>query len=172
MQNKIRAIALISAATLSFNGAALAQDSLHTGFLGISVGYYDVLDDQDGVDLRLEYRPNSSVFIENLRPWFGAEVTSQGSLWGGGGLSYDWAFAENLYLSPSLGIGFYSDGGSDVDLDYPLQFRTQLDLAYEMQDTSRIGVSLSHMSNGGLGDSNPGTEVASIFYHLPLNKLF
>ena len=98
------------------------------------------------------------------------EITGQGSFWGGGGLSYDYTFAPNWYLTPSLGAGLYTHSGNDIDLDYPVQFRSQLDLAYKRADTSRLGVSFSHMSHAHLGDSNRGTEVISLFYQIPLKK--
>ncbi|MBX2834162.1 MAG: acyloxyacyl hydrolase [Micavibrio sp.] len=156
---------------LSANGQNIHEG---TGHLMLSLGYYDVLDDQDGLDIRAEYRPNSVVFIDNLRPFVGVEATAQGSLWAGGGLIYDLPFGtnQNWHFSPSFGAGLYTHGGDDLDLDYPIQFRTQLEVSYEFKDESRLGVSFSHMSNAGLGDHNPGTEVIGLQYSIPIDRIF
>lgn len=140
--------------------------------VSFAIGYYDVFDDEGALDLRLEYRPNSIVFIENLKPWAGLEVTSDTSIWAGAGLLYDIHLAEEWYLTPSAGVGFYAQGSSDTDLDNAFQFRTQLELAYEFEDTGRMGLSISHISNAGLGDKNPGTEVIGLYWHLPLDSIF
>lgn len=150
---------------------AFAQnlESGDKGHLSFGIGYFDVLDDESAADLRLEYRSGQDLWTENLHPWIGLEGTSEGSLWGGAGLLYDIALDEeqSIYLTPSFGGGFYTKGGGDLDLDYPLQFRTQLELSYEFTSRDRIGVAVNHLSNAGLGDSNPGTEVLSVYWHVP-----
>lgn len=159
---------ILSLSTILTAPLAHAADTDKPSFLGLSIGYYDVLDDQDGADFRIDYRPQSVVLLDQLKPFLGVEATSQGSLWAGGGLIYDWNFAPNWYISPSIGAGLYTDGGSDIDLDYPVQFRSQLEISYEFEDTSRIGLYFSHMSNAGLGDTNPGTETLGLSWIIPL----
>ena len=48
----------------------------------------------------------------------------------------------------------------------------QTALAYEFENNNRLGLSFSHTSNAGLGDSNPGTEVLGLYWHVPLNQIF
>lgn len=152
---------------------AYAQSSSkETSLLTFGVGHYDALDDHEGVDFRLEYRPNKHIVLDNLKPWAGGEVTSEGTLWIGGGVLYDYNVAPNWHLTPSIGVGIYDKGGSDVDLDHPLQVRSQLELSYAFEGQSRIGMSLSHLSNANLGDSNPGAEVVNIQYSLPISTFF
>lgn len=161
--------ALTTAALLT-STSALAQDNnlqLPEGLWQFSVGYYDVFDDEEAIDLRVEYRPDSVVFVENLKPFVGAEVTSDASIWVGGGLLYDWNFANNWYATPSFGAGLYAQGSSDLDLGHVIEFRSQLEVSYEFENETRLGVSLSHLSNAGLDDHNPGTEVLSLSYSFP-----
>lgn len=141
-------------------------------FISIAAGYYDAFDDYEAMDFRVEYRPNSIVFnIDNLKPWAGLELTSNGSLWAGGGLLYDWNFHENWHLTPSLGIGLYTQNSDDKDLDHPLEFRSQLEISYEFDFGSRLGLGFSHTSNASLGDRNPGTEALSLYWHIPLDDI-
>lgn len=142
------------------------------GFLGLSLGVYDVLDNEEAADLRAEYRPNVSFVFKRLKPWAGIEVTSDASLWAGGGFLFDINLGKRFVLTPSIGAGYYAPGHSDKDLGYPLMFRSQLELAYAFDSGCRLGVSFSHLSNASLGSDNPGTESFNVYYHVPLSRLF
>ena len=39
------------------------------------------------------------------------------------------------------------------------------------QRRSRLGIALSHYSNLGLGDRNPGSETVNLYYSLPLGPV-
>ncbi|MCC7305185.1 MAG: acyloxyacyl hydrolase [Alphaproteobacteria bacterium] len=140
--------------------------------LGISVGYYDIFSDNDAVDFRLEYRPEASLLLDDLKPWFGGEVTSDFTTWFGAGLLYDFKFSNNMYAAPSIGAGVYFQGDSDLDLGSVLEFRTQLEVGHEFSGGDRLGVSLGHMSNFGLSDDNDGTETLNLYWHMPFNRIF
>ena len=171
MSSKIKRLknTILAASALAvFSVPALANEEQRQDMLNLAVGYYDAFDEQDGIDLRIEYRPDSKVYLQNLKPWLGLELTLQGSLWAGGGLLYDWNFADNWYLTPILGVGLYTDGGSDKDLAHPIEFRSQIEVSYKFENDWRLGLSLSHMSNAGLNRNNPGTEVVSLNWSYPL----
>ena len=73
---------------------------------------------------------------------------------------------ERKYFTPSFAAGIYDDG-SGKKLGNDLQFRTSLEVSYELSNGNRIGISFSHISNANLGDKNPGVEILSISYHVP-----
>ena len=141
-------------------------------YLSFSLGYYNLLDEDKAVDLRAEYRSGKSVVFQNMHPYAGLEVTFDGSTWVGGGLLYNYSFSPGWYLTPSIGVGLYSQGGSDRDLDSPVQFRTQLEVSYEFENKHRAGLGFSHISNASLGDDNPGTEVLAVYWHIPFDDIF
>lgn len=146
---------------------ALAQENLLSG----GIGWYDILDDEGAADFRLEYRSGDKIFWE-FQPWGGFEVTSDASIWAGGGILLDFALGENYYVSPSFGVGLYDEGDSDLDLDFPIEFRSQIEAGYKMDSGHRIGVAFGHISNASLGDDNPGTEILNVYYHVPIAGLF
>ncbi|MCF8495958.1 MAG: acyloxyacyl hydrolase [Alphaproteobacteria bacterium] len=163
---------LTSALCLGFSlfpAAAQAQDEAAAGdsLLSFGIGYTDIFDDEDAVDFRVEYRPYRPLLINALRPWIAGEITSDFSTWAGGGLLYDWNVQDNIYVTPSFGAGLYAQGGSDLDLGHVVEFRSQLEVAYEFETRQRLGLSLSHMSNMGLDDHNPGTEALNLYWHVP-----
>ncbi|MGQ0526846.1 MAG: acyloxyacyl hydrolase [Alphaproteobacteria bacterium] len=168
MKNKTYLLALTLLLALAAPAAAIAADG---GHLSIGLGVYDVLDEDEAADFRLEYRPDTKILF-GLKPWLGAEITSDASIWTGGGILYDWNFANSWFLTPSFGAGFYDEGDSGKDLDYALQFRSQLELGYQFENQHRVGLAFGHLSNASLGDDNPGTEVLNVYWHVPLGTDF
>ncbi|HET8727235.1 MAG TPA: acyloxyacyl hydrolase, partial [Alphaproteobacteria bacterium] len=67
---------------------------------------------------------------------------------------------------PFTGVGLYAEGDGK-DLGHTVQFRNGLELGYRLGSGVQIGVSGFHMSNGGLGDENPGTEVLMLQLSVP-----
>lgn len=145
---------------------ALAESE--TDYVSLSLGYYDILDDQEAADFRAEYRWDKPC-LWKLSPFVGVEANSDGSLWGGAGLYSDVFLSDNLYLTPSVGVGAYNDGGSGKDLGHTIEFRSQLELGYEFDSLRRLSVGFGHISNAGLDDNNPGTEILSLYYHIPID---
>ncbi|MBK6897388.1 MAG: acyloxyacyl hydrolase [Alphaproteobacteria bacterium] len=142
------------------------------GFLGLSIGYYDIFPEDDGqtVDFRAEYRPDTAIFIKEIKPWAGLDLTADGAFWAGGGFLVDVKLTDHLYLTPSFGAGLYSPGNNNADLFYPLIFRSQFEMGYQFDSGSRLALSFSHMSNCGRGDDNPGVEMLNLYYHIPLSR--
>lgn len=137
----------------------------HADTLGIGLGSYDVDGSHSAADFRLDYEYDTSVGLQDLKPWLGAEATTDGSLWLGGGLLYDWQFSESWHLKPGLGVGYYSRGSSDLDLGHPIEFRSQLELVKEINAQNSLGLAVSHLSNADLDKENPGVEVVSVYWH-------
>lgn len=159
----------LSAACLVFTAAP----SQAGGFFGLSIGYYNALDGDDhSADFRAEIQPDSHIFLKNLKPWAGIELTTYGTLWAGGGLLYDIELNDKFTLTPSFGAGLYLEGGDDIDLGHPIEFRSQIELSYKLQSDARIGLAFSHMSNAGLDKQNPGVETILLKYHIPLHKIW
>lgn len=150
------------------SGAVRADDE--PDFLSIGAGWYDFNDNMDAVDGRLEYRSNLKV-LGLVKPWAGFEFTSDGAIYGVAGILMDIHFGRRIVLTPSFGVGLYGDGDGK-DLGHAVEFRSQLELGYRFDDWSRIALAVSHISNASLGENNPGTEIATVYYHLPVRNLF
>lgn len=146
-------------------------DQNDSNYLSFGLGWYDVFDNDGATDFRLEYRSGDNLFWK-LKPWGGVEATNEGSVWVGAGLAADFMAAPAIYITPSFGVGLYAQGGSDLDLGHPIEFRSQIEGGYEFVSGHRVGVALSNISNFGLDDDNPGTQVLGVYYHLPVGDLF
>jgi hypothetical protein len=99
----------------------------------------------------------------------GANVSTDGTLYGYAGVSLDLFFGNRLVVRPSFAPGLYYEGDGR-DLGGAIEFRSALELAYRFDDRSRLGLELSHRSNANIYDRNPGEESFMLFYHFPLGR--
>ena len=149
--------------------------------LGIYDIKFDGSDTNQATDFRYEYRSDKSLLDigpkeDNfffLKPFFGIEFTNDSASYFLTGIYLEDNLGElfdgdksKLFFTPSFGAGIYDDG-SGKKLGNNLQFRTSLEVSYELQNKNRIGISFSHISNANLGDKNPGVEILSFSYHIP-----
>jgi len=149
------------------------------------LGIYDIKFDgsekNQATDFRYEYRLDKSLFDigpkeDNfffLKPFFGVEYTNDSASYFLSGIYFEDNLGElfegnksKLYFTPSFGVGIYDDG-SGKKLGNDVQFRTTLEVSYELKNKNRIGISLGHISNANLGDKNPGVEILSFSYQIP-----
>lgn len=159
-------VACAAVVGVAFSTPALADDP---DFFSFGAGWYDFNDDKDAVDFRVEYRSGYKA-LGFIKPWAGVEVTSDQAVYGLVGVLTDLYFGRRWVLTPSFGAGLYSDGNGK-DLGGTIEFRSQLEFGYRFDDRSRISLAVSHISNAGLDDKNPGTEIATIYYHVPLEDI-
>ena len=74
---------------------------------------------------------------------------------------------KNLFnFTPSFAFGYYDDG-EGKKLGHNLEFRTTIEISYNLKNNNRIGFSLGHISNANIGDKNPGVEIISLSYQVP-----
>ncbi len=140
-------------------------------FISFGAGYFDFNRKKDeGAEFRLEYRSDYKLW--QIKPFVAGGGATSGHGFIGAGILMDIFFGRRFVVTPSFAPHFYFGGDDDLDLDYPLEFRSQLEFAYRFDDRSRLGLAISHYSNASLGDSNPGTETLSLYYSVPFDDIF
>ena len=135
-------------------------------FLTAATGYFDINDNEGAVELRLEWKGRR--FFEKVSPLLGLMGSSDGAIYGYSGLAYDISLDSNLFFTPSFAFGAYTDGDGK-NLGSTIEFRSAIEFSYRFRDHSRIGVMVYHLSNAGISNKNPGTEILSFGYTIPLN---
>ena len=170
----------ILVATIFFSNSLASQGTNVFG-LGIYDIKFDGSEKNQATDFRYEYRSDKSLLDigpeeDNfffLKPFFGVEYTNDSATYFLTGIYFEDNLGELLegnkskfFFTPSFGAGIYDDG-SGKKLGNDLQFRTSLEVTYELKNKNRIGISLSHISNANLGNKNPGVEILSFSYHMP-----
>ncbi len=165
-------ILLASLATLvALSGSATAGDA------AIYAGSFSALRDSgnESAFAGLEYRfnnPGLKGIYSGIRPTVGTSVNADGASFTYGGIYWDFPINKKgagLVISPGFAPGYYNDnGGESKRLGYALEFRSTLEATYKFSDGQRIGAQISHLSNAGLGNNNPGTETVQVVYSHPL----
>ena len=167
--------------SIIFFSNTLASKGTNVFGLGIYDIKFDGSEKNQATDFRYEYRSDKSLLDigpeeDNfffLKPFFGLEFTNDTASYFLTGIYFEDNVGELLegneskfYFTPSFGVGIYDDG-SGKKLGNDLQFRTSLEVSYELKNKNRIGISFSHISNANLGNKNPGVEILSFSYHVP-----
>ncbi|MGB5847273.1 MAG: acyloxyacyl hydrolase [Ignavibacteriaceae bacterium] len=83
------------------------------------------------------------------------------------GLYYDVPLTDFLFLTPSFAPGLYAKNSSK-DLNFALEFQSQIEISFKFVNGARVGVSFNHISNATLGEENPGVESLALTYIIPL----
>ena len=172
---------LLIALVVFFNSSFLSAQ----GYDVFGIGIYDVKFDGSSsnyaTDIRFERRfdytlvdigPEEDNFFY-LKPFVGLEVTTDSALYVLGGIYLEDNLGKLLNdnqnkwnFTPSFGLGYYDDGDGKK-LGNKLEFRTTLEISYQLKDDNRIGISLGHISNANIGNKNPGAEIISLSYQKP-----
>ena len=157
------AVALAAALSVSPARAEGADDG---STLVLGAGYTDPIQSgADGADFRLDYRHGEGLWF--VKPFVGIQATSEGSVWGGGGVYIDVPVLDRVYLTATAAVGGYSQGGGK-DLGSVLEFRTQGEVTYRFDNGMRLGAAFSHLSNAGIGSRNPGINFVSALFVVPI----
>jgi lipid A 3-O-deacylase len=155
---------------LSFGVGQFDTDVIDTGSAGLFFDSGDKAGKNKAVEARLEYRFGTELWSTGnwfaIRPFVGASTTSDGMIYGLGGLLFDFTWG-NFVFTPSFGAGGWSRGDGK-DLGYGLEFRTMFEVGWRFENEARVTAAFSHMSNAEMGDKNPGANSLMLYLHLPV----
>ncbi len=135
--------------------------------IAISGSYYDFNKKVNtAFEGRIEYRHDKGWW--KIKPFAGISGTSDGSVYAFAGGLINFFIGEHFVITPSFAPGLYSKGNGK-DLYHPLEFRSQIEIAFRFANGVRIGASFGHMSNASLGPPNPGVEYFAGTIAFPLH---
>ncbi len=116
----------------------------------------------------LEFQ-NKDTFKWNLDAIYGLSTSQENNKYFYFGINKDWHFKRPIVLSSSLSVGLF-DNNQLIDLGHTVEFRTKFTIAYRFKNDHRLGLSIAHLSNSRLSNENPGTEILSMNYIVPLKS--
>jgi lipid A 3-O-deacylase len=137
--------------------------------MNASFGRYGIFRGREDFEIAAEirYAPRHFSFLPSwlpeVSPVIGGMATRSGTFYGYLGFRTDVPMDGRWIFSPFWGAGYYSFGGGR-DLGGELEFRSGFELAYELEEGERIGLTLYHLSNAGLYERNPGSESLVLSY--------
>jgi hypothetical protein len=134
-----------------------------------SAGVFAVLDDfGDPLLLGLQYRGRPYTRLD-LRPGVGLLYGQDGQSYLFADLAHDWPLPHRWVATLSFGFGWFNNG-DDIEVVDAREFQTVLALSRRLANGGRVGISTSHISNGGLSSPNRGTETLALYYALPVGR--
>jgi hypothetical protein len=164
---KIASSIVITLLTLCFvNFESIAEDSLNETVssneteLNFFTGMFDFSDDKQSSGLLGLQHQNEELFrnsfLGKLSPMTGGFFTEKSAfyLYSGVQAEYELGF---LTITPSFAPGYYNYGNGK-DLGYPLEFKSEVQMSFNLSDSSHLGMSYNHISNASLGTKNPGAN--------------
>jgi len=160
MRIPLLSLTLTTLIALSFS--AHAQTSPAIAF---SAGEFDVFDENHPA-VGVEWRGYN--IEDGLHPIVGAQADIDKDVYGYGGFGWNIPVSEKVAVTPSLAVGAYHNGNG-LDLGGGLEFRSAIEGSYKLKNDSLVGLSLNHISNGGIHDTNPGAETLAVTWTVPLS---
>jgi lipid A 3-O-deacylase len=160
--------------------AAASPDYVNAALGGYD---FDKNGNRDSVDYRLEYQWGASLLPmvdhswSNLDHWFqihpvaGFEGNGNGMTYFNGGLNMDVPVVSRLMFTWGENIGWYGHGDDHQSLGSAFELRSQLELGWRFQNEMRVSGYISHLSNAGIGDHDPGAEVLGAYLRVPVGWL-
>ena len=132
--------------------------------VGIGAGIFDALDDRNTLtgSLILEAKPLSEIW--GLRPTMQLLVIDDSGYYLGMGILKDFFINKDWTCGLGFSAGFAHDSKESNALDYDLEFYSRAFLSRQVNVSNSLRLEFGHISNGGLDETNPGTEPLMLFW--------
>lgn len=157
---------IIQLLSLIGNSFLFADDKTLQPSCSIGVGYTDARK-YSGALVQIEFK--SQIYIwDRIRPQFSCHITEFYSGFCGVGLGWELYVTKHILIVPSFTPGIYWRG-KGKDIGCPLEFRSAVELVYEMPNRCRLGAQIFHISNAHLSHRNPGYNALVLYFGFPLS---
>ena len=149
---------LLTVCFLSF--ISFADETSKETKINVFTGMFDFSDDKQKSGIFGLQHQNDDLFrktfLGRLSPITGGFLTEKNAfyLYTGVQAEYDIGF---LSITPSFAPGYYNYGNGK-DLGYPLEFKSEIQVSFDVGESSHLGMSYNHISNASLGSKNPGAN--------------
>jgi len=128
--------------------------------LNFYTGMFDFSDDGKRSALfGLEHQNENLIrnsFLGKLSPITGGMMTGDNAVYFYTGVQAEYNLGK-IKIVPSFTPGLYHEGNGK-DLGHPLEFKSEVQLTFDLSENSNLGMSYNHISNASLGDKNPGAN--------------
>ncbi len=95
-------------------------------------------------------------FFGTISPVSGFLITGDSATYLYTGIQAEYNIGK-MNLTPSFTPGLYGQGDGK-DLGHIVEFKSELQLSFDLLKDSELGFSYNHISNASLGDKNPGAN--------------
>ena len=146
---------------LSYWGFSNAEDiKSNETELNFFTGMFDFSDHKQKAGIIGIQHQNDDLFRESflgrLSPITGGFLTENNAFYLYTGAQTEYNFGR-LRITPSFAPGYYNSGDGK-DLGHALEFKSEIQMSFDLSSTTEFGMSYNHISNASLGDKNPGAN--------------
>ena len=123
-------------------------------------GMFDFSDDGKRSNLfgaeYINFNASKDIFLGNIQPVTGGMITADDAIYIYTGYQLNQK-SNSTTFAPSFAVGLY-DEGDGKDLGHEIEFKTQIQILFDISSNSELGISYNHISNASLGSKNPGAN--------------
>ena len=144
------------------------KQSTSNNHVSLYTGTFDIIDKEGDDQTNLfgvEHKnPNlfRNTYLGKFSPISGGFMTGDSSVYLYAGIEGQYGIGP-LKILPSFAPGYY-EAGNGKDLGSVLEFKSEIKVALDIFDNSKIGYSYSHISNNDWAEKNPGTDNQQITF--------
>ncbi|MDT8281229.1 MAG: acyloxyacyl hydrolase [Gammaproteobacteria bacterium] len=164
--------AVLSLSSMILYATAFAEEREEYEMLNVTVGEINAARSDNGsrqYGMEYRFRSFSGPWSFRLTPAIGFTVANDSAKYFYSDLKHDFYLSDHWLLTPGFGAGIFKDS-DEIQLGSDFEFRSGLEFAYQFNNKVRAGLAVFHISNAGLSDKNPGTEVLAFSLSVPMGK--
>ena len=144
----------------AFSFAFSEDKKLNETELNLFTGMFDFSDSKQAAGIIGIQHQNDDLFRQSflgkLSPITGGFLTENNAFYLYTGAQTEYNFGR-LRITPSFAPGYYNSGDGK-DLGHALEFKSEIQMSFDLSSTTEFGMSYNHISNASLGDKNPGAN--------------
>ena len=137
-----------------------SEENIKGAQINVFTGLFDFSDHKQKAGLIGIQHQNDGLFKESflgrISPITGGFLTENSAAYLYSGVQAEYEVGI-FKITPSFAPGYYHDGNGK-DLGSPIEFKSEVQLSFNLSETSKFGMSYNHISNASLGDKNPGAN--------------
>ncbi len=157
---KLFNIILLSFFLVFSSNADDAKDAFNEHEWNFYSGMFDFSDDGAKSTLFGLQHQNENLtrdsFLGTISPVTGFMITADSASYVYTGVQAQYKFG-GLNVVPSFTPGLYGEGDGK-DLGHIIEFKSEVQLSFDIFSNSELGFSYNHISNASLGEKNPGAN--------------
>ncbi len=134
--------------------------------IGFGGGQGGVFDEERRVYVLAEYR--SKYNWKGIAPIIALHTSGRES-YITSGIFRDFEIKRQWFATPAFSVGLYFQEHG-VTLGSNLEFKSSFAISYKADSGARFGARIAHVSNGGISEYNPGSEMLTLFFTLPVTE--
>ena len=143
-----------------FDFAKSEEQNSNETELNFFTGMFDFSDTKQASGLLGIQHKNEELFRDSflgkLSPITGGFLTGKNAFYLYTGAQVEYQIGA-LTITPSFAPGYYNYGNGK-DLGSALEFKSEVQMTFNLSDSTEFGMSYNHISNASLGTKNPGAN--------------